>query len=272
MSYCSPNREDQKLTCFSKESLIKIAKAYNESHEDKIKIKDNKVKLWYSIREKMSNKCKEEVCWIDQNFVKSIKDKEINQYTFKPKKPESWKYNKYEWLSTTDINVVMKQYEKKYEDFFFIGPVPLDCYYGSSLRCELTNLKLKSFIKSGLNSLGIIYNLDYSYQDGSHWVAFFLSLNDNKMTYFDSVGSAPPMEIVTLMNSYKKQLNELGINIDIEINRKQHQKKNSECGIYSMNFIIQRLKGKTLKDINKKRIPDELMNEMRNILYRNSNK
>ena len=58
----------------------------------------------------------------------------------------------------------------------------------------------------------------------------------------------------------------------IEINKKQHQKKNSECGVYSMNFIIERLKGKTLKDINKKRIPDELMNEMRNILYRNNNK
>ena len=40
--------------------------------------------------------------------------------------PLKWKENKNEWLNTLDIEAVMKQYEKKYNNFIFIGPVPID--------------------------------------------------------------------------------------------------------------------------------------------------
>ena len=46
--------------------------------------------------------------------------------------------NKYTWLSTTDINAVMKQYERMYDNFAFFGPVPVDCPNG--ITCELTYL------------------------------------------------------------------------------------------------------------------------------------
>ena len=35
--YCAPDKESQKISCFSKSSLIKIAKSYNKTFGDKKK-------------------------------------------------------------------------------------------------------------------------------------------------------------------------------------------------------------------------------------------
>ena len=53
-----------------------------------------------------------------------------------------------------------------------------------------------------------------------------------------------------------------------ECNKKRHQYGGSECGMYSMNFLIESLKGKTLMDIENKVITDREVNLLRNYLYR----
>ena len=53
-----------------------------------------------------------------------------------------------------------------------------------------------------------------------------------------------------------------------EYNKKRHQYGGSECGMYSMNFLIESLKGKTLKDFESKQITDREVNLLRNYLYR----
>ena len=60
----------------------------------------------------------------------------------------------------------------------------------------------------------------------------------------------------------------MNINFRLGHSKKQHQYGNTECGVYSMNYIIESLKGKKLYQINKKRIPDKIMNNMRAHLYR----
>ena len=271
--FCAPDKENQKISCFTKNSLIKIAKSYNETFKGTKKIpvsNRTKKQLWNGIREKLSSKCSTEWCWIDQDFVKKTKSTEILKHTFRPKRPKSWNKNKHEWLSTIDINKVMKQYEKKYKDFLFIGPVPRDCYMGSSLSCELTNLRLDKLLKYKIYKLGIVYNLDYSFMSGSHWVAVYLDIKDRSVTYYDSYGHKPPTEIEGLMDTFKYKLGEMGIKIKDKYNTKRHQYGGSECGIYSMNYIIERLKGKKHNEITRKKIPDKLMNDMRNYLYRNN--
>ena len=47
----------------------------------------------------------------------------------------------------------------------------------------------------------------------------------------------------------------------------RHQYKNSECGVYSMNFIISFLEGKTFLDIIQNIINDENMNKKRDVYY-----
>ena len=51
-------------------------------------------------------------------------------------------------------------------------------------------------------------------------------------------------------------------------NDKRHQYGGSECGVYSMYFLLQRLENISMKQISKKNISDEKMNKLRNILYR----
>ena len=41
--------------------------------------------------------------------------------------PKEWKKNLLNGLSNFDIEDVMKQYEKKYPSFIFMGPFPSDC-------------------------------------------------------------------------------------------------------------------------------------------------
>ena len=146
---CSPANQDNKTTCFDFESLVKIASDWNKKHPtDKIKIPRNKdrSKLWREIDKRLKSKCTTEWCWIEQEFVNKLDRKELLS-DFRPKMPKSWKKNKYEWLNTTDIESVMEQYEEKYKDFKFIGPVPIDFdneySAGKCIVDELCNLSIK---------------------------------------------------------------------------------------------------------------------------------
>ena len=55
--------------------------------------------------------------------------------------------NPYAWLNSDDIIKVMNQYEKKYKNFKFIGPSPIDFqdkkFYGNCVWEELCNFSIK---------------------------------------------------------------------------------------------------------------------------------
>ena len=53
--------------------------------------------------------------------------------------------------------------------------------------------------------------------------------------------------------------------IDIRHNKTQHQRGNSECGVYSINFILRLLKGKTFDHITRKRTTDEKVNNLNHV-------
>lgn len=64
-------------------------------------------------------------CLFDQEFIKTMSEEDqkiIYDYTFKPQGP---KFSQ-DWLSNHEINNVMKQYEMKYNDFKFLGSIPVD--------------------------------------------------------------------------------------------------------------------------------------------------
>ena len=282
-SVCAPGKGIDKISCLSKESLIKIIKAYNKqirssgggsnstSKNKPISFKNkSKKKLWEDLRSKMSGECDNEVCWIDRSFMRDVYDPEIHDNTFKPKQPDSWKIKKNTWLTTSDINGVMKQYENKYPDFLFIGPVAVDCPGG--YYCELTNFNFARLGK--INKVGIVYNLDPHYKGGSHWVGLYIDKKKNQVNYYDSYGHSPPTQIKSFMNQIRDQLSEYNkknnINKDpiLNYNKVRHQYGGSECGVYSMNFIIHSLKGRSFDYIQKKKFTDKQMLEMRDILYR----
>jgi len=259
---CAPANKSKDHTCYSKDQLIKIASSLNQKKNASISLKKSKNALWESIRKTLFPVCTTEWCWLDHVDT----DKNMKEETFRPAMPVEWVKNKYEWLSTTDINEVMVQYEKKYENFRFFGPVPVDC--PKDIYCELTDLDIKGLKAKGVDYIGVVFNLDRHDQSGSHWVALYINIPKSLITYYDSTSSEPPEDIKYFINMIGIKLNQLNGKHVYEYNKKRHQYGGSECGMYSMNFLIESLKGKTLKDIEMKAITDREVNLLRNYLYR----
>jgi len=217
----------------------------------------------------MNDVCDRESCWLRQNFIKNNLDKELTQYTFAPKSPASWKKNKNEWLSSVDIENVMKQYEKAFSNFTFLGPSPIDFdlkqMYGECVWEELCKFDLKQYISNGKTKIGIIFNTDPHYKDGSHWIAMFVDVKKKYIFYFDSNGDAPPKEIIVLSERIKKQGKLLGINMEVTGNYpKEHQQGNTECGMYTLYFISELVKDNKTPDYFKEHtITDHDMEELR---------
>ena len=226
---CSPSTEDNSDTCFDDDSLIKMTIAYNNKYpNDKIifnKSNFNRKSNWKQLKSKMMRftpQCTEDWCLLDNKIVADLKDKKINEETFRPAIPEEWNGNMSEWLSTLDIQAVMEQYELKYTDFRFIGPVPIDFDHeiveGMCVSDELCKISLSKLYKKGVRKLGIIFNLDPHYRGGTHWVCMFIDLKTAGIYYFDSVGMMPPEEIKELMDKLKHQGNNLIMENILKIN------------------------------------------------------
>ena len=264
---CSPSRQyKSRFTCFSNESLVKIANAYNKkvNNDDKIQIMDDSYKLYNNISKKLSRVCNNEICWAQQSFVKNIRDDEIENHTFKPNKPSG---GKYQWLSTIDIRDVLKQYERKFKNFTFLGPVPIDF---DDIHTEIGEINLKRLVKQKKNKMGIVFNLDKHNQSGSHWVALYFEFSNNRqeVNFFDSYGEPPHRRIKILMDRLVKMGQEqLNININQNINRTRMQFANSECGVYSMNFILHLLLGDSFEKTTSNITLDEEMNARRNLFF-----
>ena len=270
LGHCAPGSEISSYTCFNKESLISIIKSWNEKNKDKIKYNhsDSKKILWNKINKKFIKKCDNEKCWLKKGLIK----KSLVKEHFKPLKPKEWDKNPREWLSTVEIENVLKQYEKIYPDFLFMGCVPIDFDYelspGNCVINELCKIKINKYLKHNKKYIGIVFNLDKHHQDGSHWVSMFCNFKKNEICYFDSYGYDVPSEIKRLMKRLKNQHKKYN-NLDLKLkyNNVRHQYKNSECGVYCINFIVNMLNNVSFETFINKKIPDDLIFKKRNYFF-----
>ena len=116
-----------------------------------------------------------------------------------------------------------------------------------------------------------LFNLDPHYKSGSHWVSMYVDTYYNKIYFFDSYGLCPPpKEITDLMNKIQAELKKLnpGKKVDRRCNTVRHQYAESECGVYSMYFILENLKGRTYDDITNNIIYDEEVSKFRKVFFR----
>jgi hypothetical protein len=258
---CGPN-SDKSYTCYSDSSLSRLKTFWNLRHPDNKILSNDSREIWEQLRNNLANTCNKESCWLRQKFIKENLNRELLSYTFAPKAPKTWHTNSREWLSSLDIIRVMKQYENKYKCFDFIGPSPIDydyvTLYGECIWEELCNFDLKKHINDNKYKIGIVFNTALHNENGEHWVALFIDIKKLKIYYFDSVGDSIPHEIMKFVNNVKKQ----GINIDKKFkfkqNKLEHQKKNTECGMYSLYFIIETLKNGEPLIFNKLKSDDEM--------------
>lgn len=273
--YCSPsNKEKDNFTCFSKSALIRIITSFNKNNSiNPITIKKHytKNKLWSIMDEKMKSKCKEEWCWITQSFV-DINIRNELKNLFRPKKPIKWKTHPREWLNSLDIENVMNQYQEKHDDFIFIGPVPINFDHtfssGNCVTDELCNIDTSKLHKKGKRKIAVIFNLDKHDEPGSHWNALFVDSNRKGIYFFDSYASVPPKEIKVLMDRLQEQYKKANIKMKQEHNTIRNQYKDSECGVYCLNFIVKMLESSiSFKDFIKNPIMDDDMFKKRDFFF-----
>lgn len=302
---CAPSKKYTDGSCFTLDSLKKIASSYNKRHNEKIDINLSKEKLVEQLENKLSNKCSEQTCWLRLDFVKELENEEIENYTFRPKGPTK----KYEWLSTTHIDEIVDQYQQLDKHFLFLGAVPYD--FDDLPIFGINNIDFGDLEKQGKHKIGMVINLDEHYKSGSHWVALYTDLVKNQIYFFDSLGRKPMKRIRKFINRItkylynkkyndvlklndviedirklekndKNKINELlnknkylknlmNGNFDIRFNHIQHQFENSECGVYSVNFIIRLVHGESFESIINDIKKDDAMNECRKEYFRNVN-
>jgi hypothetical protein len=97
------------------------------------------------------------------------------------------------------------------------------------------------------NVTSFIMNTDTSKGPGKHWVAVFM--NNNTIEYFDPFGKEPEKIFYKYISSLARKKFGKGNIYQLKINNvKKQNTKSDNCGWISMNFIKDRLKGKTFKD------------------------
>ena len=106
-------------------------------------------------------------------------------------------------------------------------------------------------------------NTDPHYKDGEHWISLFINIKKKYIIYFDSNGNPPPKEVKELITKITKQGKQIGIDFDVLINTLEHQKTESECGMYCLYFIIQMLTDKNKDSFLRNKIPDEEVFDLR---------
>ncbi len=273
---CAPAIKFSAGSCINLPILIEMARAYNKVNDNQIMLHDRletlnpkkyKKFLLREIKERYDDVCKTQLCWTQQDFVtkmNKLMKEELLKYTFRPEGPTG----KFEWLNTNHLNEVMEQYEKQHKDFKFLGAVPMD--FNDLPPLGIKNLDLKELYNNGITKLGIIFNLDEHWQSGSHWVAGFANLKDGKSFFYDSYGIAPDKRARELLRRFAKFSEEqFNIRADSKHNKTRHQFGNSECGMYSMNFILELLEGKDFDDICNNKLPDKQVNNLRPIFFHN---
>lgn len=268
---CAPsNGKTLNFTCYTEDNLLKLKEIWNKKHSDSKITSNNPKTIWKALKYLMKNTCDRESCWLKHECHKLDIPKHIFNKNFAPKMPNEWKKKPTTWLNTLDIMNVMKQWEKVYKNFSFIGPSPIDYDHhmvdGECVWEELCHFNLKYYLDKGINKIGIIFNLDKHDKDGSHWVALFIDISLNKIYYFDSYGDKHPRRIKRFINKVIKQFKILGMKCEYKLNTMRHQYSDSECGMYSLYFIIQLLKGNSLKKFNNmqyRKIPDKYMKRLR---------
>lgn len=263
---CSPKKSGDALpfTCYTSEALNKIKNVWNARHPDEKITSTTPRKIWEELRYHMSDTCDSESCWIRHQCIKHDIDRSLLGDMFAPVSPEKWKRNPNEWLTTVDIQKVMKQWEKADPTFRFLGPSPIDYdthkMYNECVWEDICKFDLLDTIKKGKKKVGLIFNLDKHTESGSHWVAIYVDTNKKEIYFFDSYGDDIPDQLMKFCETVKEQSNNT---YEIFINKKVHQKGNSECGMYSMYFIIQLLNGTPYETFQKERVPDEKMLQLR---------
>lgn len=267
-SQCHPRVGEKRPAygCLPPEVLQKVSKDLHISGKDPVTLRKS-LEKYFQIPEG------QELSFLKALPLSDEEKQSLEKQYLRPAQPEKWKEDPDMWLDSLNIEAVMKQYEDAYPSFEFMGPFPIDfaapdpyTSSGGQKHClirEICDLRMEKVVKEGTKSIGIIYNLDPHFKDGSHWVANYVDIPGHKCYYFDSYGYEPPKQIATFM----KWLTTQDPQMKLMYNARRFQFQGSECGMYSMYFIIRMLAGDVFRPFCRKQPRDSVMLDLRDWLF-----
>ena len=220
-------------------------------------------------------------CLLDNVSLSDDKKKALRRAYLRPRRPKEWQKKPNQWLDNFNIQHVMEQYEEAYLWFHFLGVFPIDFSapdpyqkqmvnkgQQTCLNRELCELNLQKEYDRGIRGIGMVFNLDPHYKGGSHWVALWIDLSDLEKGramagFFDSYGYETPPMIARFMRSLQLQVKECVLGY----NARRFQYGGSECGMFSLYFLICMIHGIPFEEFCKDALHDRSMLELRSVLF-----
>jgi len=280
---CHPsvlNKTVNANSCLTSSVLSKIKQKYNEKHPEKPLLAKSPKKLYYEISQRFAESCKEEKCWIRQ-LLQENELKHLYRPTSPAdwkKNPVEWLSN----FDIEDVMNQYEQTYPEFE-FLGPVPIDFDkrSVKSDNSTCvsrDVCSFHLAEKLKKGKTKIGIVFNLSPSTSSGSHWVSLYVHLPNilprtkskptggkkenessdwNEHTaycfFFDSAGESAPKEVEELVKRLQEEwktnqtINTGNTEMMYDCNHRtgaDHQQGNTECGVYSLFFLITMLTGK----------------------------
>lgn len=192
----------------------------------------------------------EEVLWLSDPVARRL-----IQGVFLPERPKSWELHPRTWLTDEDIEFVLTQYEQHIGDdvgFRYIGCHPSDFNVtadassdpGMCVSPALCGLRVADMVRGGIHSVGVTFNTDVSTGPGQHWTACFVGIDPTNPErygcfYYDSVGRKPFHSALEFMTRMRDEMVAEKLPAPaMRFNPVRKQFLNTECGMYSIAFIV----------------------------------
>ncbi len=275
-SHCSPARFGTKAvtgTCLSRQEIAAVAKVVGVRPPGG---GGGLGALLRRLHDVIGTRPGEEERWANALLLRPLQS--TLSAAFRPAHPAEWTRNPRFWLSDLDINRVMRQYEHSHGDRFkFVGVFPRDFAKRDVLRrcvsADMCALSAASVLAEGRSEFGVVFNMDDHTQRGSHWTALYCCLNPQRRNrygiwYYDSVAKPPPKEIQAFM---QRIVAEVGApRFSGHVNTVRRQFENTECGVYSMFFIVACITtGRSFQDLCENLMrDDDAMQKLRAVFFR----
>jgi hypothetical protein len=231
-------------------------------------------------------KCDTEECVLtNHDFVKGSNKDIINESLdrIKPLGPaDSTKL-----LNNDNIDNVLKKLTKRHKGFYHMNFQMIDFAGEKNSNGEWVVKKgqkiqptslgeinmVSDVLNKGFKTFGVVMNTDVRTGGGIHWFSLFVCFRSDICTieYFNSSGNKPVKQIQDWMIKTEENINSSGLYKAsvIILSGFVHQiQSQTECGLYSLYYIWNRLNGIPSMNFQNKRIPDSQMIKWRRQVFK----
>ena len=211
----------------------------------------------------------------DRELAGRLKSPDI----LRPEMPIEWKGSPHAWLSNFDIDEAMYQYSRLVPDFEYLGTMPVDFaeHNRTGKRCvKMCSAKPAKRVYTNKQLGAVVVNLDVHTGKGTHWVALMLDCRDEahpKLLYYDPTGRSPPRRWYQQKSAFSVLLAAMPLAERSKAvhtamyNTTRHQRRNSECGIFSMMVVDAMIAHVAFSDYCRGAINDDYAFKHRSIFY-----